>query len=505
VGQNQTMHAFITNRAQRRIITAAENIASASRAIGAPVIQTRTWFVSAASFATLPLPEPMPRRNIPLEIAVIGTGIAGMSAAWLLSSVHHITVYERATRLGGHSNTVDVPASTGPIAVDTGFIVYNEATYPNLTALFRHLDVPTTPSDMSFSVSLGDGALEYAGTDLRGLFAQRRNLFRPRFWRMIRDLLRFYREAPREFGTMEATDVSLRAYLDARGYGSAFVDDHLLPMAAAIWSSPVGVVGDQPAANFIRFCDNHGLLRVHDRPIWRTVAGGSRQYITRLTAPYAQRVQLGCGARSVRRLPGGVLVADASGRQSRFDHVVIAAHSDQALAMLSDPSAAETELLGAIRYGVNTAVLHTDASLMPRRSAVWSSWNYLGSGAVERPAVTYWMNRLQQLDGIGPLFVSLNSPRPPHPASILHTETYAHPRLDAAAASAQRRLWSLQGMRRTWFCGAWFGTGFHEDALQAGLAVAEQLGGVKRPWQVRDESGRIHLGAAAPPELELAA
>ncbi len=496
------MHAFNTKRARRRIITAAENIGSASGGIGARVIQTRTWFVSAASFATLPLPGPMPRRNMPLQIAVIGTGIAGMSAAWLLSSVHRITVHERATRLGGHSNTVDAPGSPGPSAVDTGFIVYNEAAYPNLTALFRHLDVPTIPSDMSFSVSLRDGALEFAGTDLRGLFAQRRNLFRPRFWRMLRDLLRFYREAPRDLATMDDLELSLRAYLGARRYCSAFVDDHLLPMAAAIWSSPVGLVGEQPAANFIRFCDNHGLLRVRGRPIWRSVAGGSRQYVARLTAPYAQRVRLGCGARSIRRLPGGVLVADDLGRQSRFDHVVIAAHSDQALAMLSDPSGAEAELLGAIRYGVNTAVLHTDASLMPRRRAVWSSWNYLGSGAAKGLSVTYWMNRLQQLDTAQPLFVSLAPPRPPDPGSILRTETYAHPRLDAAAATAQRRLWSLQGVRRTWFCGAWFGAGFHEDALQAGLAAAEQLGGVKRPCQVPNESGRIHLADAAPLVLE---
>lgn len=445
----------------------------------------------------------MPRYHAPLNVAVIGTGIAGMSAAWLLSGSHRVTVYEQAGRPGGHSNTVEVAGPAGPVAVDTGFIVYNEQTYPNLTALFRHLDVPTIASDMSFAVSLRDGALEYAGTDLRGLFAQRRNLLRPRFWRMLRDLLRFYREAPGELAALGDSALSLRAHLDARGYGSAFVEDHLLPMAAAIWSTPSGAVGDQPAANFIRFCDNHGLLQVRNRPIWRTVAGGSRRYVETLTAPYAQHVRLGCGVRAVRRLPDRVLVSDTCGGQTRFDHVVIATHPDQALSILHDRSDTEAALLGAFRYGTNTAVLHTDTSLMPRRRSVWSSWNYLGDAA-EGPAVTYWMNRLQGLHTSHPLFVSLNAPRPPDPACVLHTETYAHSLLDTAAASAQRRLWDLQGVRRTWFCGAWFGAGFHEDGLQSGLAVAEQLGGVRRPWDVPHESGRIHLTVPLVPEAQAA-
>jgi predicted NAD/FAD-binding protein len=446
----------------------------------------------------------MPRRHAPLDIAVIGTGIAGMSATWLLSSAHRVTVYEQADRLGGHSNTVDVPGPGGPVAVDTGFIVYNEATYPNLTALFHHLDVPTLRSDMSFAVSLRDGALEYSGTDLRGLFAQRRNLIRPRFWHMLRDLLRFYREAPRELATLDDATLSLRAWLDARGYGRAFVEDHLLPMAAAIWCTPAAAVGDQPAATFIRFCENHGLLQVKDRPIWRTVAGGSRSYVERLTASYARNVRLRCGVRALRRFPCGVLVADDLGRQARFDHVVVAAHPDQALALLSDRSDAEAALLGTFRYSLNTAVLHTDVSLMPRRRVVWSSWNYLDGEAADGPSMTYWMNRLQGLRTTRPLFVSLNPPRPPDAASVLRSELYAHPQLDAAAASAQKNLWSLQGVRRTWFCGAWFGAGFHEDGLQAGLAVAEQLGGVRRPWSVPNESGRIHVAAAAPP-MEAAA
>jgi predicted NAD/FAD-binding protein len=436
----------------------------------------------------------MPRHPAPLDIAVIGTGIAGMSAAWLLSQAHHVTVYEQSDRIGGHSNTVEVAGPDGPVAVDTGFIVYNEATYPNLTALFRHLGVPTRPSDMSFGVSLRDGTMEYSGTDLRGLFAQPRNLLRPRFWHMLRDLLRFYREAPR----LHDTTLTLRAWLDAHGYGPAFIEDHLLPMAAAIWSTPAAAVGDQPAATFIRFCHNHGLLRLKDRPVWRTVDGGSRRYIERLTAPYANDVRLCCGARALWRFPDGVLVADECGQRRLFDHVVVATHPDQALEMLPDRSNAEDTLLGAFHYRLNSAFLHTDASLMPRRRAAWSSWNYLGGDAAQGPSVTYWMNRLQGLQTPRPVFVSLNPPRRPDPASVLRTEIYSHPQLDATSAQAQRRLWSLQGVRRTWFCGAWFGAGFHEDGLQSGLAVAEQLGAVRRPWQVPNESGRIHVTASTP-------
>lgn len=440
----------------------------------------------------------MPCHDAPMDIAVIGTGIAGMSAAWLLSGKHRVTIYEQAERLGGHCHTVDVPGPDGPVAVDTGFIVYNEHTYPNLTALFRCLDVATLASDMSFSVSLRDGDLEYAGTDLRGLFAQKSNLVRPRFWHMLADLQRFYREAPREIAMLAETGISLRDYLATRGYGSAFTDDHLLPMAAAIWSTPSQTIGYLPAASFIRFCQNHGLLQVRNRPVWRTVAGGSRCYVKKLTAAYADNVRLGCGVRAVRRLPDRVMVSEGRGKEAWFDHVVIATHPDQALSLLPDWSADEAALLGAFRYGRNTAVLHTDTAFMPRRRNVWSSWNYLGSDNVQGPAVTYWMNRLQGLRTQGPLLLSLNPPRPPDAARVLHTQVYEHPMLDAATAVAQRHLWKLQGVRRTWFCGAWFGAGFHEDGLQSGLAVAEQLGGVRRPWIVPNESGRIYVTAAAP-------
>lgn len=432
-----------------------------------------------------------------LDIAVIGSGISGMSAAWLLSSQHQITLYERSDRIGGHTNTVDAQTPTGPVPVDTGFIVYNEQTYPNLTALFRYLDVATASSDMSLAVSLDDGALEYSGDGLRGVFAQKRNIISPRFWSMLRDLRRFYRDAPLHIRWLDETQVTLGAYLDAEGYGDAFRDDHLLPMAAAIWSAPADAMLDYPAAAFVRFQDNHGLLKLTDRPVWRTVEGGSRSYVGRLTAPYRDRIRLNASIASIRRDTHGVELRDTSGHTARHDHVVIAAHADQALAMLADPSVAERDMLSRFRYSRNLAVLHSDARRMPKRRSVWSSWNYLGrrGGAPNAVTVTYWMNRLQQLHSQTQLFVTLNPTTAPRAGTIFHTENYEHPLMDASAIAAQRRLWSLQGERRTWFCGSYFGAGFHEDGLQSGLAVAEAVGGVRRPWNVADESGRIHLGA----------
>jgi len=270
-------------------------------------------------------------------------------------------------------------------------------------------------------------------------------------------------------------------------------------MAAAIWSAPIGTIRDYPAAGFIRFCDNHGLLKLTGRPLWRTIIGGSRAYVAKLTAPYAHRLQLGRGIRALRRTPAGIVLSDTGGAAGLYDHVVIATHADQALDLLADPSDDEEALLGAFRYERNLAVLHRDPALMPKRRAVWSSWNYLaqrGPGLESGLSVTYWMNRLQGLDAADPLFVTLNPLRPPQPGSIVRSEAYEHPIFDAAALRAQRLLWSLQGRQNTWFCGAYFGAGFHEDGLQAGLAVAEALGGVRRPWQVPAESGRIHLAEA---------
>ena len=441
------------------------------------------------------------------SIAVVGTGISGLSAAWLLAKGHDVTVYEADDRIGGHSNTLEVAAAGRRIAVDTGFIVYNEPCYPNLTALFTHLGVETAATDMSFAVSIDGGRLEYAGSDLAGLLAQPSNLLRPRFWSMMRDLLRFYREAPAALATMG--EISLADWLDAQGYGRAFREDHLYPMAAAIWSTPSAEVGDYPAAAFVRFCENHGLLRLTGRPVWRTVTGGSREYVARLTASFRDRILVSTPVVSIRRDAAGVEIVDGRGGRSRFDDVVIATHADRALALLADPSDDEKRLLGAFRYSKNEAVLHSDARLMPRRRAAWASWTYLSDlRAGDRAlSVTYWMNRLQPLGPDAPaLFVTLNPGREPDPALIHARIAYDHPLFDAATGRAQPELWSLQGVNRTWICGAHFGAGFHEDGLQAGLAVAEDLGGRRRPWTVANDSGRIHRRpvAASAPRLEAA-
>jgi predicted NAD/FAD-binding protein len=450
---------------------------------------------------------PAPSRQ---RIAVIGSGISGLSAAWLLSQRHAVTLFEAEPRPGGHSHTVLADDGRGEaLPVDTGFIVFNRDTYPNLCALFEHLDVPSRPTDMGFAVSLDGGALEYSG-ELAGLFAQRGNLVSRRFWSMLRDLVRFYRESPKD--ASELGDLSLDEYLSLRGYGAAFRDDHLYPMAAAIWSTPAAEIGRYPVAAFVRFCENHHLLTLGQRPPWRTVTGGSREYVRRLTTAIGQRpgcrVTLGRPVQRVHRDEAGVTVfcSQPGGTPSageRFDQVVLATHADQALGLLAEPSADERRLLGAFGYSRNRTLLHTDASLMPQRRAVWSAWNYLGTRSDGRTqpgklCVTYWMNRLQHLPEERPLFVTLNPIHEPDPARLLLEQTYEHPIFDRAAMEAQRELWSLQGGQRSWFCGAYFGAGFHEDGLQAGLAVAEALGGVRRPWTVPDESGRIALTLAVP-------
>ena len=437
-----------------------------------------------------------------LDVAVVGSGIAGLSAAWLLSQKHRVTLFEADGRPGGHSNTVEVPSAGKRIPVDTGFIVYNESAYPNLSAMFAYLGVETKATEMSFAVSLDDGALEYSGTDLRGLFAQPRNLLRPRFWSMLRDLVRFYREAPRDaerFGMMP-----LDSYLDARGYGRPFRDDHLYPMAAAIWSTPAARVGDYPFEAFVRFCENHQLLQLSNRPLWRTVAGGSARYVEKLTQGFGDRLRLNSAALRIDRDAHGVAIhTENSSTPERFDHVVIAAHADQALKMLPGATAEERRVLGAFGYTRNRAVLHSDPKLMPRRRAVWSSWNYAadrkrGSGL----SVTYWMNRLQHISDRTPLFLTLNPTTEPRSEHMIRSEIYEHPVFNVAAMQAQHELWSLQGKQRTWFCGAYFGSGFHEDGLQAGLAVAEMLGGVRRPWQVANESGRVRAPVPAVQSVE---
>lgn len=431
------------------------------------------------------------------KVAVIGSGISGLSAAWLLSKHCDVTLYEADDRLGGHANTVDIRFGLNTIAVDTGFIVYNDRNYPNLVALFEHLGVPTDSSNMSFAASLDDGRFEYSGCGLSGLLGQRSNAIRPRFWRMVSDILRFYKQAP---GLLERTDLdtaTIGDYLDANHYSRAFVEDHLMPMGAAIWSSSADDMRGYPLHAFIRFFVNHGLVVLKDRPQWRTVTGGSREYVSRLLADFKGTVRRNTPIASIARFGGRVTVTDTHGNSDLYSDIVVATHADQALALLSDADERERALLGAFDYTPNTAVLHSDIRLMPKRKQVWASWNYIAvrQQSGDSPlCVTYWMNQLQNLDPSVPLFVTLNPSRDIDPAKVHSTVHYSHPLFDQKAMAAQKQLWQLQGKRNTWFCGAHFGAGFHEDGLQSGLAAAESLAGIRRPWSVKDESARIHLG-----------
>ncbi|MDX2289676.1 MAG: FAD-dependent oxidoreductase [Hyphomicrobiaceae bacterium] len=432
-----------------------------------------------------------------MKIAVVGAGISGLSAALLLGARNEVTLFEANDRLGGHSNTIDVAGDAGEsVPVDTGFIVYNVAAYPNLIGMFSHLDVETVPTEMSFSVSLADGAFEYTGNGLPGLFAQRRNALSPTHWRMIIDIVRFFRHAAQLDPSAIDPAETLRTFLARHNYGSAFMMRHVAPMGAAIWSTPAEQILEFPAAAFIRFFANHGLLQLADRPQWRTVVGGSRAYVTRIRERFPGRVVVGDPVIEVRRTPSGVRLATARGNGPlAFDACVIACHADQALAILADPSEDEARLLGAFSYARNEAVLHADSRLMPRRPRAWTSWNYLGETLKETSplCVTYWMNRLQPLALRKNVFVTLNPWRAIDPTCILSRMSYTHPIFDLSAMKAQRDLWSLQGVRATWFAGSYFGYGFHEDGVQSGVAVAEDLGGLSRPWAVPENRARDRI------------
>ena len=439
------------------------------------------------------------------RIAVVGSGIAGLSAAWLLSRRHDVTLFEGDRRLGGHTHTVDVQVDGKTFPVDTGFLVFNDRTYPNLIALFDHLGVESVASDMSFAVSLEKPAMEWAGSTLSTLFGQPRNLLRPDFWRMVSDIMRFNQASVAWLA--EHPDVggpSLGDYLVRHRYSNAFRDWYLLPMAAAIWSCPTGQMLDYPFATFVRFCRNHGLLQINDRPQWRTVKGGGREYIQKLIAGIGE-IRLNSPVTALHRQNLGVMVATPNAVES-FDEVVLAGHSNQQLTLLgADASAAEREILSAVRYQDNRAILHTDARLLPRDRSLWSAWNYVsGEGSVdERPvSVGYLINKLQPLPVETPVVVSLNPFRAPDPDKVIAEFDYAHPVFDRAAIDAQRRLGEIQGRDRVWFCGAWTGYGFHEDGLKSALAVTRQLG-CPAPWEKTDNAGTARDGH--PPVLARAA
>ena len=426
-----------------------------------------------------------------MRVVVIGTGIAGNAAAWTLSKRYPVTVYDREIRPGGHSHTVTIDYDGTPLAVDIGFIVYNELNYPELTALFAHLGIETVESCMSFAVTADAGRFEWKGggsnwrETARGLFAQPRNLLSPSYLRMLQDILTFNTQSVEDYAAGRLAGLTLGGYFDDRKFAPRLLTDYLAPMGAAIWSAPASEMLDFPAENFVAFFSNHRLLQ-YDRPVWRTVKGGSRRYVEKMTSAFRDRLRLGCAVTSVQRMPHGVVVNDSHGRNDTYDHVVIAAHSDQALAMLSDADDRERAVLGAIGYAPNTVYLHRDLRLMPKRRRAWASWNFLRwqrQGAAENDvAVTYWMNQLQGIGNDKPLFVSLNPPF--EPASELTFGKYIcdHPQYNAAAFAAQKRLGEIQGRRHTWFCGAWTGYGFHEDGLRSALAVADALG-ASVPWR----------------------
>lgn len=403
-----------------------------------------------------------------------------MVAAHQLHADHDICVFEAGAQIGGHTHTVDVEQAGKRYAVDTGFIVFNDWTYPNFIKLLDELAVPWQPSLMSFSVRCERSGLEYNGTSINTLFAQRRNLLRPSFYGMIADILRFNRDAPQVLAPQVlapyAASIELGEYLDANGYSRAFVENYIMPMGAAIWSSSAADMRRFPMRFFVEFFSNHGFLNVDHRPVWRVIKGGSREYATRLTASFANKIRLRTAVAGIHRREDGVVIRLANGSVEAFDQVVIACHSDQALALLADPSVEEREILGAIRYQSNEVALHTDIRQLPRRKLAWAAWNYhLPLKPTGRATVTYNMNVLQSLDAPVPFLVTLNRTAEIDPQTILGYYTYDHPIFSTDAVAAQRRRAEISGVRRTYYCGAYWSYGFHEDGVNSGLAAAAAL------------------------------
>ena len=414
-----------------------------------------------------------------MKIAIVGSGIAGLTCAYLLQRQHQITLFEASDWVGGHTHTVDVEVQGQPFAIDTGFIVFNDWTYPNFIRLLDQLGVASQPTEMSFSVHDPASGAEYNGNNLNSLFAQRSNLLRPAFWGMLRDILRFNREAQFDLAEQRiAADLTLGQYLQQRGYGQRFIDHYIVPMGAAIWSMSLADMLQFPLQFFVRFFKNHGLLSVSDRPQWRVISGGSRSYVAPLSAGFAEHIRLNCPVQRIRRDAQGVSIISQQGEE-RFDKVILACHSDQALNLLEQPSDAEQAILGAIRYADNDVVLHTDTSLLPSRRLAWASWNYRLGGDQNNPAaLTYNMNILQGIQAPETFCVSLNQTEHIDPSRILARFNYAHPQFSQAASAAQQQWETLLGDQNTFFCGAWWANGFHEDGVVSALRVASHFGEV---------------------------
>jgi predicted NAD/FAD-binding protein len=411
-----------------------------------------------------------------MRVAIVGAGVSGLVAAHLLHERHEIVVFEAGARPGGHTNTVRVDTADRTHWVDTGFIVFNDRNYPRFERLLDRLGVATQPTSMSFAVTDDEGAFEYASTSPNGLFATRANLVSPRFHRMLRDVARFQREARALLASDD--DPSLADWLERRRFSSTFVERLIVPQAAAVWSADPRQMWSFPARFLAEFFDNHGMLELRGRPRWRVVTGGSHRYVEALVAPFRDRIRLATPVRAIHRHAGHVTVKPRGGEPERFDEVIIATHSDQALEMLADASPREHEVLGAIPYQLNEAVLHTDAGMLPRRRRAWASWNYhLLAAPAGRPTVTYHMNRLQSLDARAQFCVTLNRTEAIRPETVIRTIEYAHPVYTSAGVEAQRRHGEVSGRRRTHFCGAYWGSGFHEDGVASAVRVADALGG----------------------------
>lgn len=410
-----------------------------------------------------------------VKIAVVGSGIAGLGAAWLLSREHEVVVFEAEDRLGGHTHTHQVRQAGREYTVDTGFIVFNHANYPLLSRLFDQLGVASQPTTMGFSVQDARSGLEYNATRLATLFCQKRNLVSPAFLRMVRDILRFYREAPATLES-EGEGPALGDYLDAHGYSPMFARDHIVPMASALWSSPPRAILQFPVKYLLRFMDNHRMLQANDRPEWRVVQGGSASYVRAIATDWRASVRLSTPVRSLRRDPDGVLLSTRDGEE-RFDHAVLACHADDALALLADPDGNEADVLGAMKFQDNETVLHTDARLLPTRRAAWAAWNAYVPTETDAPCtVSYCMNILQSLDSPDPFVVTLNRSADIAPDRVLARMRYRHPVYSHGSVAAQGMRGRIQGRRRTWFAGAYWGFGFHEDGLRSGVDVARALG-----------------------------
>jgi predicted NAD/FAD-binding protein len=420
-----------------------------------------------------------------MKIAIIGSGISGLGAAYLLNQEHDVTVYEKNKYIGGHSRTVDIQVEGKTIPVDTGFIVFNYHNYPNLSGLFEHLNVQVEKSKMSFGVSINDGWLEYGTGRVFDIMAQRRNLLRLRFWRMLADILRFNAMAR----SYLASDLTLGECLEELKLGSWFRDYYLLAMGASIWSTPAKAMLDFPAQTFIRFFDNHGLLTINKQPEWYTVKGGSKEYVKLITKSFADKIKLGCGAKKVEREEKYVSVTDFNGEKKQYDQLIFACHSDQLLKILQNPTAKEKKIIGAIKYQSNEMILHSDTSFMQKRKGSWSSWVYLSEKNTDycnencnAVSLSYWMNNLQTLHTDKEVIVTLNPGRKPDPDTVYDRYTFQHPVFDKKALDAQMKIENIQGIDRIWFAGAWQRYGFHEDGLLSAVNIARRMG-VNIPWK----------------------